>query len=185
MVAPTSITIIRHGEKPEGAGEVGVDAVGVQTPDGLTAQGWERARRLADLFSASEPRAPFVRPTRIIAPDYSGHEMGHRPFLTAMPTAQAVGTPIDVPYAEGEEDKLAKHLAEEMDGDILVCWEHNHIPAMAQAVASRLGVAPPLPPNATAWPADDFWTALVFTATPAGFTLTQASEGVLPGDPVA
>ena len=48
--APTTLVmVIRHGEKPDGA-DPGVDAQGKPDDSSLTATGWERAKRLVDLF---------------------------------------------------------------------------------------------------------------------------------------
>lgn len=70
-----------------------------------------------------------------------------------------------------------------LDADVLICWEHHHIPTLASAFASTLGVLPPLPPHATLWPEDDYWSALVCRRTSDGYGLTVTSEDVLPGDP--
>ncbi len=188
MAGPASVTIIRHGEKPAEdptQPPFGVDPEGLASTHSLTPLGWQRAEALAELLLAAQVRPPFVRPTVLVAPNYDGHETHRRPYQTLMPTGQALPAAIQTPYAEDTEADLATWLAGQDGAHVLLCWEHHRIPAIAGPLAQALGVTTELPSNATDWPDDDFWSALVFTVGEVGYTLTQTSEALLPGDPPA
>lgn len=62
------VMIIRHGEKPSGS-TPGVDARGNPDAGSLTDVGWNRARRLVDLFDPADGhlRAGLARPEAIYA----------------------------------------------------------------------------------------------------------------------
>lgn len=186
MAGPASVTIIRHGEKPADdptQPPFGVNPEGGANAHSLTPLGWQRASALATLLLDPHVRAPFVRPTVLVAPSYDGHETHRRPYQTLMPTGQALPAAIQTPFAEDTEAELASWLASQDGAHVLLCWEHHRIPAIVAPLAQALGVPTELPANATDWPDDDFWSALVFTASDGAYTLTQTSEALLPGDP--
>lgn len=187
MVSPNSITIIRHGEKPDKdptQPPFGVEADGTQNPDSLTPAGWQRAHALADLLTASPVRSPFVRPTLLVAPQYAKDQENRRPYETITPLSQALAESIQTPFPEDQEKSLADWLAAQDGTDVLVCWEHHRIPAIAGPLAQALGVSD-LPANAQTWPDDDFWSALVFTIGTGTASVVQTSEALMPGDPPA
>ncbi len=68
VAPPSVVVIIRHGEKPDGS-HPGIDANGNQDDSSLTEVGWDRARRLVDLFDTAQgsPRPGLARPTAIYA----------------------------------------------------------------------------------------------------------------------
>lgn len=182
MSDPQTIMIIRHGEKPPVGGD-GVNVEGKSDPHSLTPQGWQRAEALAVFFAGDAVRSPFLRPGTLVAPNYGSNADSHRPVETLIPCSRSLALHIDTPEAEGHEEKLAKWLIATPTTPVLVCWEHHHIPALAQALAHLVGVTD-LPSNANEWPEDDYSTALIFT--PSGsrsYSLTQTSEALLPGDP--
>lgn len=184
---PRTITIIRHGEKPSETDPTqppfGVEASGKQNPHSLIPQGWQRANALADLLSGDAVRAPFARPTALFAPLYPDHEDMHRPYQTLMPTAAKLGLPIQTPFPEGQEADLAQTILQQAGADVLVCWEHHHLPMIVAGLAPALGLAT-VPPNGQLWPDNDFWSALVFgpDATGAAYQVFQTSEALLQGD---
>lgn len=188
MIGPHSITLIRHGEKPDEHDPTkppfGVDATGAQNPHSLVPTGWQRAKALAALFAATPVRAPFVRPTMLVAPDYAGAEAEHRPYQTLMPASALLGLPIQTPIPEDAEAELAGLLTQLDAADVLVCWEHHRIPTIVAGLATAFGLKS-VPPIGTLWPDDDFSSALIFTLGDAGVTAVQAHEAVLPGDPQA
>jgi len=187
---PQTITIIRHGEKQNEADPTqppfGVDAEGVTNTHSLTPRGWERAQALADLLTAAAVRAPFARPTVLYAPLFASQEQERRTYETLMPTASALGLTIQDPIAEDHEPDLAALALSNAGADVLICWEHKRIPAIAGPLASALGIAA-LPPNAVQWPDDDFSSALVFgpDAAGTGYVLVQTGEALLSGDAAA
>src|SRR4029453_2915632 len=64
----TVVMVIRHAEKPAGS-RGGIDAQGKPDDSSLTAVGWQRADRLADLFDpvSGQLRPGLARPTAIYA----------------------------------------------------------------------------------------------------------------------
>ena len=62
-VTGSLVMVIRHGEKPAGS-TPGIDAQGNPDSSSLTETGWNRARRLVDLFDPADGhlRAGLARP---------------------------------------------------------------------------------------------------------------------------
>ncbi|WP_407538155.1 hypothetical protein Q0M94_08665 [Deinococcus radiomollis] len=184
--APRTVTILRHAEKPDEKDArkppFGVDENGQAQSTSLIPRGWQRAGALAAMFGAASLPLPFVRPTLLVAPAYADG-LAHRPGETLAPLARRLGLQVRTPVPKGEEEALVsgtllKHAAH----DLLVCWEHHHIPAIVTALAAALGVNT-LPANGQLWPDDDFSSVLVFAGQPSGgHTLTQLSMGLLDGD---
>ena len=79
--APTTLVmVIRHGEKPDGS-HPGVDAQGKPDDSSLTETGWERAKRLVDLFDPlpGPPRPGLATPKAIYAAGGNDAGKGRRP----------------------------------------------------------------------------------------------------------
>ncbi len=95
--APTTLVmVIRHGEKPDGT-DPGVDAQGKPDDSSLTATGWERAKRLVDLFDPlpGPPRPGLATPTAIYAAGANDDGEGLRPRETVMPLVARLGLTMD------------------------------------------------------------------------------------------
>jgi len=183
---PRTITILRHAEKPSAAGSLqpafGVDEQGRPQAESLIPRGWQRAGALAAVLSAAAPPSPFVRPTVLFAPAYPDGTL-HRPGETITPLARRLELPLQTPVTKGQEDVLVSAALLPQPGqDVLVCWEHHHIPAIVAALTQALDVST-LTPNGTLWPDTDFSSALMWIRQPDGlYTLTQTSLRVLDGD---
>src|SRR4051794_16664319 len=134
-----SIYVIRHGEKPPPGN--GVELDGTESDHSLVPQGWQRAGALATFFSG--PRAALATPTQLIAPKYAKHESRERTHETIAPLAALLGLQVESPFEEGEEKKLARELASAAAGVTLVCWEHKHLPAIAQHIPTPKGTTIP------------------------------------------
>lgn len=182
---PHTITIIRHAEKPLGsAPPFGVTEDGQHSSLSLTPLGWQRAGALALRFDSAEMPAPFVRPTALFAPKYPDG-LPHRPQETITPLARKLGLTIDLSKQKEETAALVQEaLLKQADQNLLVCWEHHHIPPLVAALAPALGLATEnIPPCGLHWPDEDFCSVLVFAAQPeGGYTAVQVSEQVLSGD---
>lgn len=187
---PRTITIIRHGEKPnenDPAGPpFGVDVDGVQNPLSLVPRGWQRAHALAAMLKGDPVKAPFARPSVLYAPRFKSQEEERRTYQTLVPTASALGLTIQDPIGADHETDLASLALSDAGADVLICWEHNRIPDIVGPLASALGIAD-IPPVGRLWPDDDFSSALVFRldAAGSGYVLVETDEGLLPGDPAA
>lgn len=181
---PRTITIIRHGEKPDEDDPtrppLGIDHEGRPDEHSLIPQGWTRAGALCALLTSEEVRPPFVRPTVLVASALEPGE-SRRNLDTLLPLSQRLGLPVSTPAAKGEEERLVEHVLAQAGADVLVCWSHEEIGQITTGLAAALGAAD-LPPAAEHWPDDDFWTALVFTRDDDACTVVQTSERLLAGD---
>jgi broad specificity phosphatase PhoE len=174
--APTLVMIIRHGEKPDGS-HPGVDAQGNPDDSSLTATGWQRAKRLVDLFDPvpGPPRPGLATPQAIYAAGANDDGEGLRPRETVMPLAARLGLTMNTSYGAGQEKKLVEQAASE-PGPTLISWQHGGIPDIAKAFPS----ATPKPPSD--WPDNRFDVVWTFTRTADGWRFAQVPELVLPED---
>lgn len=175
----TLVMIIRHGEKPDPSSPLpGVDING--NPAGnssLTEVGWNRARRLVDLFDppGGTVRPGLARPKLIYAAGANEGGSGERARETITPLAQRLGLPVNTSLGKGDEQVLAAQVAAQ-PGPTLICWQHGEIPAIAAA----FGAVNPRPP--AVWPDNRFDVVWTLTANGGGWDFAQVPELVLPGD---
>ena len=89
--------------------------------------------------------------------------------------------PINSPFAEGQESALASAVVADYTGVVLICWEHQHIPAIATALPTVSGIQIP-----AAWPGDRFDVIWSFTlqsgASPTEYVFSQIPQQLLAGD---
>jgi hypothetical protein len=196
---PDTIYIIRHGEKPAdpppaAAGPAaaaapgppfGVDFQGNQDPHSLLPRGWQRSGALAVLFDpALGPlQAGLTTPAALLSPSYGSTDKtaGHRTYQTIQGLSDRLGVAIVSAFAEGSEAQLAASVVSSYPGVVLICWEHDHIPAIATSLPTVAGTVIPQP-----WPGDRFdviWTfTLVPGSAPAQYTFGQIPQQLLSGD---
>ena len=165
---PGTIYIIRHGEKPADPPAVapgqappapappfGVDFQGNQNPHSLLPRGWPRSGTLTVLFdpAVATPQARLRTPAALPSPSY-GHPAktaAHRTHRTHQ-TIQGLSDrllQIVSTFAEGQESELAASVVSGYPGVVLICWEHDHIPALASSLPAVPGTAIPRPGLAT------------------------------------
>jgi hypothetical protein len=155
MTQPQTLLMIRHGEKPA-HGDKGVDAQGDANPDGLIPRGWERAGALVTLFAPNAVTVTSALPVpgALVSPKYPGQV--HRPGLTLLPLSQRLGLAIASEHpVDGRPAKIVKSLLAIEAAVVLMCWEHDHLVNIADAVAAAVPVANPGDVPA-AWPGDRF-----------------------------
>ncbi len=186
---PEIIYIIRHGEKPAdpplaGPGQsppapeppFGVDEQGNQNPHSLLPRGWQRSGALTVLFdpAVGTPQARLRTPAALLSPSY-GHPAktaAHRTHQTIQGLSDRLGLQIVSTFAEGQESELAASVVSGYPGVVLICWEHDHIPALASSLPAVPGTAIP-----QTWPGDRFdviWTFTVVPEAAAGHRVTSA-----------
>ena len=195
---PQVIYIIRHGEKPDdpppaGSGQsapapvapFGVDEQGIQDPHSLLPRGWQRSGALTVLFDpALGPLQSGLRtPAALLSPSYGdpGKTTAHRTYQTIQGLGDRLGLQIASVFAEGQEPQLAASVVGGYSGVVLICWEHDHIPALASSLPVIPGTAIP-----QTWPGDRFDVIWAFTlapaAGPAQYTFGQVPQQLLSGD---
>jgi len=176
------VMIIRHAEKPTGSGTpYGITDGGERDDESLIVRGWTRAGALIELFDPRgadgnpvATRAGIDRPATIFAADPGSHG-SKRPEQTVTPLAQALGVPVNSPFAKGHEDELVAALAGARD-PVLIGWEHENI----GAIIGHMGAISPAPPKT--WPGDRFDIVYVFTRNGTGWDFTQVPQLLLAGD---
>lgn len=179
---PVSICIIRHAEKQLGDGPPhGVLVDGTPDPESLTPRGWQRAGALVGLFA---PRADLPgpallpTPTHLFASEVGPHSHSRRPLETLQPLSERLGRPLDEPFLQDELERLVQAIRGCV-GDVLVAWEHNRIPLIANMLIGDASSVPQV------WPDDRFDLVWLFEPDPpAGgpLHLRQVPQLLLAGD---
>ncbi|HYB30225.1 MAG TPA: hypothetical protein VEF89_26710 [Solirubrobacteraceae bacterium] len=193
---PELIYIIRHGEKPPDSSPAavqsaptgppfGVDFEGDQDAHSLIPQGWQRSGALAVLFDPAlgTLQAGLQRPGSLFSPSYGdpAKTMAHRTYETIQGLAGRLGLEINSPFQEGQESDLASSVVASSSGVVLICWEHDHIPALAAAFPVVANTVIP-----SGWPGDRFDVIWTFTLTrqagSAQYVFSQVPQQLLSGD---
>lgn len=167
--------LVRHAEKPKSPPPYGVTADGARSDDSLVVRGWQRAGFLVPYFRT--PWAPgIVTPGTIFAAG-SGKQLiskagdeddgSVRPQETAAPLAAALGIAVATGYGVGQEAALATAVLR-CDGDVLVVWEHKHIPKLAAAFSDA---AP------ATWPGSAFDLVWLLRASKRGYDFEELQQG--------
>jgi hypothetical protein len=161
-VPPKTVFIIRHAEKPFDPGD-----------KDLTFRGRLRAAVYAAYFNHKLNDA-FPQIDAIYAA--ANAKRSHRPVQTVKPLAAALGLEISTEFADKAAAELGERLRAEgaKNRTVLVCWHHEHIPALVEA----LGAKPPL----ERWPGhayDMMWQVDFESGGPA---LTVREIPLLAGD---
>ena len=177
----STIFIIRHAEKPDDSNG-GVDQAGASDDKSLIVRGWQRAGALAVFFGSSQG---LPAPDRIYGSDPTKEKVDHeklgsdskRPLETITPLAAKLGLDPIVKFAKGQEADLAAEIAT-LKGITLVGWQHEAIPAIANAL---LGTTKGIPQK---WPGDRFDVVWRFERADASkpWAFDQVCQGVLQGD---
>jgi hypothetical protein len=188
----TIIMVIRHAEKPDGDGngnQSGIDENGVPDRESLTVRGWTRAGALAVLLAPSPPmsNAVLARPTAIYASapvkstDAAGARVGthsRRPSQTISPLASKLEVAPNLNFTLGQEALMVAD-AKAAGGIVLICWEHQAIPAIAGEISGKDSPAAQLK-----WPKERFDVVWVFESEDgiSNWTFKQVCQRVLNGD---
>jgi hypothetical protein len=190
---PAQIYVIRHGEKPADpppakpaqppSPPFGVDVDGNQNIHSLLPRGWQRSGALAVLFDPAVValQAGLRTPTALYSPSYADPDktQNHRTYQTIEGLSDRLGVPIQSPVPEGQEPALAAAVLASGADVVLICWEHQHIPTLAQAIPNLDATTIP-----SAWPGDRFDVIWTFTLDPATgrYVFGQVPQQLLLGD---
>lgn len=177
-MSTTKIMLIRHAEKPTDHTK-GVSPDGGVDADDLSVLGWQRAGALIGLFdppAGKGCRTGLAVPHHLFAAGVGKHSSSLRPEHTLAPLSAKLVIETDTQYLKGDERKAAS-AAVEVGGVVLIAWEHNNIPALAEAIF-------PGGPFPAVWPDPRFDVVWVFdrTDTGPGWVFSQVPQLLLAGD---
>lgn len=132
-MAPATILLMRHAEKPAD-----------RRDPNLSASGWQRAERLAGFVPGL-----IGRPDLLFAA--ADKPASHRPRLTLEPLAAATGLTVDASVSDKDSAAFAAALlvARRFDGArVVVAWRHDALPGLARGLGAKAGACP------DPWPED-------------------------------
>ncbi len=177
----TKIMIIRHAEKPAGNGSVaGISQNGLQDSEELIVRGWQRSGALIGLFAppgGSFASSLLATPDVIFASGVAKHSKSLRPQHTVLALTDFLGKQLDLSHTKGEEDLLVADALSK-NGSVLIAWEHEAIPAIANRITGDSKTCP------QTWPEDRFDLVWVFDQGSAAsrWSFGQVPQMLLPGD---
>jgi hypothetical protein len=152
-------------------------------------QGWQRAGALARFFAPLSPQfqhpgietPQFLFASGPISKKQKNADDGSksfRPEQTITPLSQLLGSAasLNLTFVKGEEQQLAA-AAMACAGVVLIAWQHEDIPAIADAIVGKTGVVP------RNWPGNRFDVVWVFDlGSDGGYSFSQAPQMLLAGD---
>jgi broad specificity phosphatase PhoE len=177
----TKVMLIRHAEKPQGSsGDYGVTAEGHRDKESLTVRGWQRAGALAHLFAPAEGRAQeqsLARPQFLYASKPKKQNGSRRSMETITPLAEKLAIRINCNFMKFD----TKELLEEVrvcDGAVLISWQHDYLPEIANGLLGDETTAP------QEWPVDRYDVVWVLDLDPASgrYAFKQVPQLLLMGD---
>ncbi len=128
---PSTVIIIRHGEKPTSG------------PEGreLSETGWKRAFALPQLFSKDTLLAQRGLPDFLIATKPSSSGGSIRSIQTLQPLSKDLAKPIQAEFTKDEIPQLIKTImnSPEMNNKVvMIAWQHDSIPEIALGLGARM-----------------------------------------------
>ncbi|ACB94514.1 hypothetical protein [Beijerinckia indica] len=182
----SKIMLIRHSEKPgKDPAQLppvirGVAPDGTKSKDSLSVRGWQRAGALVRFFDPlpekTEPESAIARPSALFACKALPTNSSLRPQQTLWPLSDFLKVPVNVDFAEGEEQGLVE-VARGKEGVVLISWKHNKLPTIANLILGDTTTAP------QKWPIDHFSTVWVFDRGDQGWSFRQVPQRLLAEDP--
>ncbi len=170
--------LIRHAEKPDVNGNLGVTISGQEDSRELSVRGWQRAGALLGLFAPSgvmPAGSAIVIPTAIFASAPTLNSV--RPLRTVETLAQRLAIELNASFGNGDEATL---IASALDAGtvVLISWNHDGLPKLANAIVGNTQKTP------QRWPAERFDVIWVFERPEdgGGWRFQQVPQLLLPGD---
>jgi hypothetical protein len=188
-IPPNQIIIIRHAQKPTAKPRRrGVREDGINDRESLTVRGWQHAGSLAAIFAGPGPNQlerGLTRPDVIFAAGIGKKRLkgadgrtvtvgshSRRPLQTITAMADRLGLMPVTTHTKGEEAGLVEDLLGR-NGSVLVCWQHEDIPAIGNRIIGNATTVP------QAWPEDRYDLIWVFDRTAKGWRFTELSQARL------
>jgi hypothetical protein len=142
MPRKTNVLIIRHGEKPDSG-------------PGLSASGQARAQAYAVYFQNYAINSSPLKLGFLFAA--ADTPESHRSRLTLEPLARALGQEIDCEHRDHQE--IVEDLLQDAEyngSNVLVCWHHADILALAADLGVNTSALPPESNWPAVWPNEVF-----------------------------
>ena len=173
------IMLIRHAEKPSDDGSVqGVTVAGAPDPKELIVRGWQRSGALVRLFAPRDGGFADQRlatPRSIFASGVMRHSNSLRPQHTVLELATLLQLSLLLQHPKGDETALVAE-ALTVEGPVLIAWEHEAIPDIANRIIGNSTTCP------QKWPGHRFDIVWVFDRKHAAWSFAQVPQMVLAGD---
>ena len=173
--------VIRHAEKPlSDPPPYGVTLKGERESESLTVRGWQRAGALVTLFSPANTSfqdPSLAEPRFLYASTPTRRNGSRRPIETITPLAEKLAIRINSNYPKLEPDKMLEEVFL-CAGVVLICWQHELIPKIANHILANKTTAP------QDWPEDRFDLVWVFdrNVVTGHYSFKQVPQNLLMGD---
>ena len=177
----TKIMLIRHAEKPLNShAPYGVTPDGEREKESLTVRGWQRAGALVSFFAPANgrfQRESIGEPRFIYASKPIRRNGSNRPLETVTPLAEKLAIRINSHHSKLEYDRMLEEVFL-CDGVVLISWQQEFIPKIANHVLGDKTTAP------QDWPEDRFDVVWVFDLDPdsSRYRFKQVPQNLLMGD---
>jgi hypothetical protein len=179
----SKIMIVRHAEKPSDPGITpvinGIATDGSQNPEELVVRGWQRSGGLVRLFAPRDGHfvdSHLATPGTIFASKIDHHSESCRPQHTVLELATVVGCPLNTAFKKDDFASMTTTAADATDGIVLIAWEHQDIPSIANQIVGNSTTVP------QKWPGDRFDIVWVFDSQGSGWAFSQVPQLLLSGD---
>jgi broad specificity phosphatase PhoE len=175
------IMLLRHAEKPsQSPPPYGVTDEGERESESLTVRGWQRAGALAALLAPSDGNFPdpaLAVPQILYASKPKKRNGSRRSLETITPLAEKLATRVNTNFAKDEGGEMIEE-AFLCEGVVLVSWQHDFIPEIANHILGDTTTAP------QDWPEDRFDMIWVFDRDPESgrYDFKQVPQNLLMGD---
>lgn len=175
------IMVIRHAEKPTSSPPpYGVTVEGERDKESLSVRGWQRAGALASFFAPANSSfcdPSLAEPEFLFASKPTRRNGSRRPLETITPLAEKLAIRINSNFTKLEAEGMLEEVFM-CAGVVLVCWQQEYIPKIANYILGNKTVAP------QDWPDDRFDMVWVFDRNPATarYSFQQVPQSLLMGD---
>jgi hypothetical protein len=177
----TKIMLIRHAEKPAPEPPpYGVTEDGEREKESLTVRGWQRAGALCGFFAPSRNSFQdpgLERPQFLYASKFVKRNGSKRALETLTPLAEKLAIRINSNYQKDEFEEMLEEVYL-CAGVVLVSWQHDFLPKLANYILGNKTTAP------QEWPEDRYDLVWVFDldAATSKYGFRQVPQNLLMGD---
>ena len=177
----TKIMLIRHAEKPTSTPPpYGVTLEGEREKESLTVRGWQRAGALASFFAPSNGSfqdPSLAEPQVIYASKPTKRNGSKRPVETLTPLAERLAIRINTNFSKLEFEEMLEEAYLSV-GVVLICWQHEFLPKIANHILGNKTTAP------QEWPEDRVDMVWIFDRDHSStkYRFKQVPQSLLMGD---